>query len=162
MSDATAELLARLAGAGHTVAVAESLTGGGLCAELIRPAGASSVVMGGIVAYATELKHSILGVDAELLARHGPVHADVAAQMAAGVRRALAIGETQPSIGVSTTGVAGPDPQGGQPPGTVFIGIDTDTRSSVVPLRLSGSRDEIRAATVSAVITLINATINRE
>ncbi|SEC10181.1 nicotinamide-nucleotide amidase [Paramicrobacterium humi] len=162
MSDDTAQLIADLTAAGATVAVAESLTGGAVCAELIRPAGASAVVVGGIVAYATELKHALLGVDDKLLAEHGPVHAEVAAQMAAGVRRALAADGAAATIGVSTTGVAGPDPQSGQQPGTVFVGLDSDERSTVVPLTLSGDRDGIRAATVAAVIELLSTTINRE
>ena len=66
---------------GMTIAVAESLTGGLVVAELVSVPGASAVVRGGVVAYATELKSSLLGVDAELLAQNGPIDSEVARQM---------------------------------------------------------------------------------
>ena len=72
----------------ETLAVAESLTGGALAAALVDVPGVSAVFRGGVVAYATDLKHALLGVDAGLLAREGAVHPEVARQMADGVRRA--------------------------------------------------------------------------
>lgn len=146
---AGAEIIARLVLRHQTIAVAESLTGGLLVAELIRTPGASAVVLGGVVAYNTELKHTLLGVDAEVLAAHGAVHPDVAAHMATGVREALAVAGNAAYIGISTTGVAGPDPQDGQPVGTVYLGfaIGSDVRTK--RLSLSGSREAIRRATVS-------------
>ena len=139
------ELTAR----GWSIAVAESLTGGLLVAELIRTPGASAVVNGGIVAYSTELKHTLLGVNSGLLAAHGPVHADVAAQMAAGVRDRMAVAGVPATVGISTTGVAGPDPQDGVAVGTVFLGfaIGTDVRASGV--QLTGTREDIRLAAVT-------------
>lgn len=131
-----------------TIAVAESLTGGLLVAELIRTPGASSVVLGGVVAYNTELKHTILGVDAALLAEQGPVHPEVAIQMARGVRSALAVGGAAADIGVATTGVAGPDPQGGHAPGTAFIGISTPETEFSVRVTLTGDRQRIRNGVV--------------
>jgi nicotinamide-nucleotide amidase len=113
-----AELVFALSERGQTVAIAESLTGGMLCSALVEVPGASAVVRGGVVSYATELKHRLLGVDAALLAANGPVDPDVAAQMAHGVRERLGA-----DWGVSTTGVAGPDPQGGTAPGTVYIAV---------------------------------------
>jgi nicotinamide-nucleotide amidase len=97
-------VIADLTAAGLTIAVAESLTGGSVVAELVRVPGASAVVRGGVVAYATPLKHSLLGVPAELLAAHGPVHGDVAAAMAQGVRSAAAVHEHPADLGLSTTG----------------------------------------------------------
>lgn len=155
MTDATAGLIARLAANGKTIAVAESLTGGLLAAELIRPTGASAVVVGGVVAYATEVKHSVLGVDAALLEREGPVHPDVARQLAAGARRVLAVDGRSCDIGISTTGVAGPDGQGGREPGTVFIGMSTADGDDAIELSLEGSRDSIRAGAVDAAIRLL-------
>ncbi len=143
------ELTAR----GWSIAVAESLTGGLLVAELIRTPGASAVVNGGIVAYSTELKHTLLGVNSRLLAAHGPVHADVAAQMAAGVRDRLAVAGLPATIGISTTGVAGPDPQDGVPVGTVFLGFAVGTDVRATGIQLSGSREEIRSAAVSESLT---------
>lgn len=154
-SDPTAELIARLAARGLTVAVAESLTGGLLAAELIRPPGASAVVLGGVVAYATELKHAVLGVDADLLAAAGPVDPEVAQQMATGARAVLAVNGRDADIGIATTGVAGPDPQGGKSPGTVYLGLSTREGTRAVELRLDGDRTTIRTLTVRAAISLL-------
>jgi len=143
-----AEIIAALTARHHTIAVAESLTGGMLVAELIRTPGASAVVLGGVVAYNTELKHTLLGVDAEVLAAHGAVHPDVAMQMAAGVRSALAVAGEPAHIGISTTGVAGPDPQDGQPVGTVFLGFAIGSEVRTKRLDLQGTREEIRSRVV--------------
>ena len=134
---------------GLTIAVAESLTGGLLVAELIGVPGASKVVNGGVVAYNTALKHSLLGVESALLASRGAVDPDVAAAMADGVRRACAIDGVPASIGLSTTGVAGPDPQDGKPVGTVFVGVSTDAGTRVFDLTLGGPRNELRRRVVS-------------
>ncbi|MGO4103315.1 CinA family protein [Leifsonia sp. YAF41] len=160
--DETAELIASLTARHLTIGVAESLTGGLLTAELIRIPGASVVVNGGIVAYNTELKRTLLGVDGGLLAVHGAVHADVAIQMAVGVRTAVAIGGVRANIGVSTTGVAGPDPQDGQTPGTVFIGVSSDNGSLAIPVQLAGDRTTIRAETVTAAIEAVRQLIAPE
>ena len=105
--DLAARIVSALGERGQTLATAESLTGGMLGAAITAIPGASVVYRGGIVAYATELKTVLLGVPAGLLARHGPVHPDVAAAMAAGVRDRLGA-----TWGLATTGVAGPDPGG--------------------------------------------------
>ena len=133
---------------GLTIAVAESLTGGLLTAELTSVPGASAVVLGGAVVYATELKHTLLGVDAALLAAEGPVHPEVARQLAVGVRDRLAVAGRAADIGVATTGVAGPDPQGGRPVGTVYVGVASDAGARSVALALTGDRDGIRRQTV--------------
>jgi nicotinamide-nucleotide amidase len=147
--DVGARVVGLLTARGLTIAVAESLTGGLLVAELIRTPGASAVVNGGVVAYNTAIKHSVLGVDAGLLAARGAVDPDVAEQMASGVRSALAVDGRAADIGISTTGVAGPEPQDGQPVGTVFLGFAIGTEVVNVGLRLSGTRDGIRKAVVS-------------
>ncbi|WP_243063780.1 CinA family protein [Humibacter sp. RRB41] len=154
-ADATARLISRLASRGLTVAVAESLTGGALAAELTRPAGASAVVLGGVVVYATELKHTLVGVDAALLAEHGPVHPEVARQLARGVRERLAVGGRAADIGIATTGVAGPDGQGGQAPGTVFLGLSYGETTEAMPLALTGDRATIRVQTVTVATQLL-------
>jgi nicotinamide-nucleotide amidase len=110
------QVLARARGLGLTLAVAESLTGGQLAAALTCVPGASAVFRGSVTAYATDLKAAILGVDGALLAEVGPVHAEVARQMAWGVRRVCSA-----DLGIATTGVAGPDAQDGRPVGTVFV-----------------------------------------
>ncbi|WAB81527.1 CinA family protein [Microcella daejeonensis] len=152
--DAAAGLIARLTEAHRTLAVAESLTGGALLAALVAVPGASAVLRGGVVAYDTALKHSLLGVDADLLAEHGPVHPEVALAMARGVRATAAVDGAPADLGLSTTGVAGPDPQGSAPVGLVFIAV-ADARGEVVrELRLLGDRAAIRVQTVAAALAL--------
>jgi nicotinamide-nucleotide amidase len=151
-------VLELLRASGRTLAVAESLTGGLLADAFVRVPGASAVLHGGVVAYATPVKHSLLGVDAALLAAEGPVHPEVARQMADGVRRAVAVDGRPADVGLSTTGVAGPDPQGGRPPGTVFVGVAVGERLLAVRGDLPGDRAAIRAATVElAVASLLRA-----
>jgi len=151
-ADLTAVVVGALIERGLTVAAAESLTGGLLTAELTRVPGASATVLGGAVVYATELKHTLVGVDAALLAAEGPVHPEVARQLAAGVRERLAVGGRAADIGVATTGVAGPDPQGGRAVGTVYVGISSSAGTRSVALELSGDRDAIRRATVEKAV----------
>ena len=137
--------------------MAESLTGGMLAAALTSVPGASAAFRGGVVAYATDLKASLLGVPEALLARSGAVHPDVALAMAEGARRRLAA-----AVGVATTGVAGPDPADGQPVGTVHIAVSVPGRAVTRPLALSGSRHEIRAATVEHVLALVVSLLQEE
>jgi len=145
MESVAAQVLAALRERGASIACAESLTGGGLAAELTAVPGASASVRGGVVSYATEIKRELLGVTAELV-----VSAACAEQMAQGVRALLAA-----TWGISTTGVAGPDTQDGQPVGTVFVGLAGPEGVRAQRLRLSGDRDEIRAATVAAALTTL-------
>jgi nicotinamide-nucleotide amidase len=135
-----------------TIAVAESLTGGLLVAALVSVPGASAVVRGGVVAYATPLKHQLLGVDADLLAENGPVDPEVARQMAAGARERLAVDGEPAAIGLSTTGVAGPDPQHGHPVGEVWLGLADARGAEARRLELGGDRAAIRAGTVDAAL----------
>lgn len=148
----TERVIGELIGRSLTIAAAESLTGGELTAELTRVPGASAAVLGGAVVYATALKHTLLGVDEDLLEAHGPVHPEVARQLARGVRERLAVHGRPADVGLSTTGVAGPDGQGARAPGTVFVGVSIGDRTRVVELALSGSRAEIRRQTVVRAI----------
>lgn len=154
MSDA-AEVVALLIERRLTVAVAESLTGGLLIAELVSVPGASAVVRGGVTAYATPLKDTLLGVSSALLAQFGPVHRDVAAQMAVGVRTLLTVDGVPADIGLSTTGVAGPGPADGHPAGTVFIGSAWAEDVRVLRLCLDGDREHIRRAVVSESLSAL-------
>jgi nicotinamide-nucleotide amidase len=155
MTADVADLLSAMAAAGETVAVAESLTGGALAAALIAPAGASVVVRGAVVAYDTELKASVLGVDPDLLEREGPVHPEVARQMAVGVRDALATSNGPATTGVATTGVAGPASQGGRPPGTVFVAVAHGDDVEVREAAFVGDRSSVRAATVDLALEML-------
>ena len=159
--DVAAALVALLTARGLTVAVAESLTGGLLVAELVRVPGASAVVVGGVVAYDTAIKHSLLGVDADLLARRGAVDPEVARQMAVGVRTALAVNGRAADIGISTTGVAGPDPQDGKPVGTVYLGFAIGDEVVDAALALTGDRDGIRSAVVSESLIRLHRMLER-
>jgi nicotinamide-nucleotide amidase len=141
----------------QTVAVAESLTGGLLGAAITDIPGASVVFRGGIIAYATELKAALLGVPPELLASYGPVHPDVAAAMATGARDRLGA-----TIGVATTGVAGPDPAEGKPPGTVHIAVSAGPVPVTRALALDGGRDEVRRGTVEQALGLLWSVLGEE
>ncbi len=152
-------LVDRLIARGWTVAVAESLTGGLVVASLVSIPGASATVRGGIVAYATDLKHALLGVDAALLAAQGPVHPEVARQMALGVRRVAGTADAGADVGIATTGVAGPTSQDGKPVGSVHIAVATPAGVRVESLTLSGTREQIRSeATRSALAIAVDAT----
>jgi nicotinamide-nucleotide amidase len=145
-----AVLLAHLRSQGATVAVAESLTGGLLTAALTDPAGASAVVRGGLVVYATELKATLAGVDESLLRERGAVDPEVARQLAAGVR-----GRLEATYGIGVTGVAGPDPQDGRSVGTVFAAVASAAGATVQEFRFTGERAAIRRAAVAACLDLL-------
>jgi len=150
-----AEVLAALRGRGLTLATAESLTGGLVGAALTAVAGSSDVYRGGIVCYATDLKASLVGVPADLLQTQGPVAAPTAAALAVGAARACTA-----DVGAATTGVAGPSPQDGHPVGEVYVAVSVPgAEPQVRPLRLSGSRDDIRDQTVDAVLALLHETL---
>ena len=147
-----ADLLSRLGDRGLTVAVAESLTGGRLAASFTAVAGASQVFRGGVVSYGTDVKRDVLGVSPALIDEQGVVSADVASQMAHGVRRLLAA-----DVALATTGVAGPDRQEGKPVGLVFVSLASQTHSAVRRLELSGDREAIQAAACAGAIDLLSA-----
>ncbi len=157
-----ADVLALLRERGRTLAVAESLTGGLLTDAFVQVPGASDVLLGGVISYATELKHEVLGVDRALLEAEGPVHPEVARQMADGVRRALAIGGRIADVGVATTGVAGPDPQGGRPPGTVYAAVAIGSRLVAVTGGFAGDRAAVRAAAVRLALDTLVAQLRAE
>lgn len=108
----------KLRAAGQTVAFAESLTAGLCAARIADVPGASAVLRGGLVVYATDLKASLAGVDQQLLDERGPVDGEVARQLARG-----AAAVCQADWGIGLTGVAGPDPQDAHPVGEVYAGI---------------------------------------
>nr|WP_307220414.1 CinA family protein [Microbacterium sp. SORGH_AS_0888] len=148
-------VIERLGELGWSVGVAESLTGGLLTAALVEVPGASACVRGGVIAYDSAIKHSLLGVDADFLAEHGAVQPKVARQMADGVRDALAIGGGRADVGVSTTGIAGPASPDGQPVGTVHIAVSTALGTRVESALFEGGRAEIREQTVRRALWLL-------
>ena len=154
-----AGILAELEKRGDKLALAESLTGGLISAVVVAVPGASKSYLGCEVVYQSELKSSLLGVSSSLIQQQGVINAEVAAQMAIGVRDKLAKAcsiSNQRVIGLSTTGVAGPDQQDGQPVGRVFVGIagfigDIDD-VRVFELDLVGDRNEIRSEAAAAAL----------
>jgi nicotinamide-nucleotide amidase len=151
------QVLAQLQQRGQTVAVAESLTGGLVAAALTDIPGASASFRGGVVAYATELKAALLGVDQDMLARHGAVYAPVAAAMASGARTRLGA-----TYGVATTGVAGPETADGQPVGTAHIAVSAADDTVVRTIALRGDRHEIRRLTVEHALGLLLGRLREE
>ena len=148
-------VIAALTQQARTLAIAESLTGGALSAEIVSVPGASAVLRGAVIAYDTALKSSLLGVPPAVLAQHGPVHAEVAALMAEGVRGAAAVGGHPADVGLATTGVAGPDAQGDAPVGLVFVAVADAAGTDVRELHVTGGRAEIRARAVGAALELL-------
>jgi nicotinamide-nucleotide amidase len=135
LSDLVAEL-------GLTVAVAESLTGGALSASLARMEGSGSWFRGGIVAYSRGVKHEVLGVP------EGPVVSEPsAAAMAEGAARLLGADVT-----VSVTGVGGPDRLDGEPPGTVWMGVSRDGRTTTHLHTFDGQPEDIVDATCQVAL----------
>ena len=147
-------LVARLGELGWTVAVAESLTGGLVVSSIVSVPGSSAVLRGGVVAYATDVKAALLGVDETLLSAHGPVHPRVARQMADGVRRTLGHDGLPADVGIATTGIAGPVSPDGQPVGTVHVAVSTPLGSRVESVQLSGDRAAIRAEAAALAVRI--------
>ncbi len=149
MEDAIAT---RLKGRGLTLGLAESLTGGLIASRLVGVPGASAWFRGGVVSYASEVKFDLLHVP------RGPVvSAEAAEAMATGARSVLGA-----DIGLSVTGVAGPDEQDGQAPGTVFVGLSLGDRLEHTALRLPGDRPRIRAYSAISALDVLRRALDRD
>jgi nicotinamide-nucleotide amidase len=142
---------AALSRRGQTLGIAESLTGGLLVQAMARTEGSGGWLRGGVVAYASEVKHELLGVET----RH-VVSEAAAREMASGARRVLGA-----DVAVAVTGVGGPDPQDGDEPGTVWIGLADGRGATAELLQVSGDPAAICRQTVAAAIdrllTLVDA-----
>ncbi|GAA4164025.1 CinA family protein [Phytohabitans flavus] len=147
---AAAGVVHALAERRETLAAVESITGGLVAATVVEVAGASAVFRGGLVVYATALKATLAGVPQELLDERGPVDPDVALALAEGGRARCGA-----DWGLSTTGVAGPDPQGGKPVGLVYVAVAGPAGSAVRELSLGGGRQAIRSASVTEALRLL-------
>jgi nicotinamide-nucleotide amidase len=155
-SDATS-LITALVARGATVATAESLTGGLVCAALTSVPGSSAAVRGGIVSYASPIKVGVLRVDPDLIDRQGAVDPAVAVQMAIGARRLLGS-----DFAIATTGSAGPDPNPGGllsgpvPPGRGFVAVAGPAGEVVAGFACEGEdRDGVRRHAVEAALALL-------
>jgi nicotinamide-nucleotide amidase len=136
---------------GWTLATAESITGGLIAGRLTSVAGASDVLLGGVVAYANAVKERELGVPSAVLAEHGAVSPETAAAMAAGVRERL-----RADVGVSVTGVAGPS--GGtpeKPVGLVHLHAETPVASRGIEFSFPADRESIRTRAAVAALHLV-------
>jgi nicotinamide-nucleotide amidase len=130
-----------------TLSVAESITGGGLAAVITEVAGSSKVFLGGVIAYADEIKINQLDVDAKTIKKFTAVSEEVAKEMAIGVRKKF-----NSDYAIATTGVAGPGKAYGQKAGTVWVAIASKKEVFAIALALSGSRDLIRHATIESAL----------
>jgi competence/damage-inducible protein CinA-like protein len=135
---------------GGTLATAESLTGGLLGGRITGVPGSSDYYLGGVVAYATDAKASLLGVDQTLLADDGPVSEPVAAAMAEGARRAFGA-----DLGLAATGVAGPAEQAGRPVGTLCLAVADATGTTTRTLQAPGDRTQVRLWTSAVALDLL-------
>lgn len=151
------EVIATCDQRGLTVATAESLTGGLLCAALVDVPGASRVVRGGLVAYTPEIKIQWLDVSAELIGEHGTVHREVASQMAQSAR-----GRFDVDRAVSTTGVAGPGSAEGHEAGTVFIAVAGPESIQVHEHHFPGDRAQVRSACVDAALSALVVSLEEQ
>jgi nicotinamide-nucleotide amidase len=135
---------------GLTLACAESLTGGGLASRLSAAPGSSAFFRGSAVCYSTQSKTDVLGVSQATIDGFGVVSEACAREMAAGARRIFSA-----DVGVATTGVAGPEPHGGEPPGRVWTALDAGDVKHARGMRLPGDREQVRRWTEEAALDLV-------
>ena len=149
--DEAVRVIARLKEKGLTLATAESCTGGLLGKRLTDVAGSSAVYLGGVISYAYAVKEALLGVDAALLREKGAVCAEVAEQMACGVRTRL-----HSDVSLATTGNADPGTdEKNQRVGEIYVACATAAGCAVRRLELSGSRTENREEACTAALELL-------
>ena len=139
-------VVAALKNRGETVAVAESITAGGLGHALTYTPGASEVFLGGIIAYSNDVKINFLGVDSALIEEYSVVSEEVANAMADGAREKFGT-----TWGIATTGIAGPGDFQGIPEGTVWVSIRGPINQSI-QLQLDSGREAIRTGAISSAI----------
>lgn len=150
VSDLASSVVVALARGGRTLAVCESLTGGGIGAAITAIPGSSAVFRGGIIAYATALKAELLGLGAAFVQRHGVVSGEVAAGMAEAARTRCGS-----DWAVAVTGVAGPDWQDAQPPGTVYVAVAGPAGSACERHGFAGDRAAVRSQTIRAALAAV-------
>lgn len=143
---------------GLLIATAESITGGLICAALTEVAGSSAVVLGGINCYQDQIKQQLLGVSSALLQQQSAVDPEVAAQLAGLVRSKFALAmqlAEDKVIGISSTGVAGPDPVADKSVGEVFLAISSSRGTRVYAEVFQGERTQIRQASVARALEIL-------
>ena len=149
------ERVCALINAGMTIAVAESCTGGGVGEAITAVAGSSGVFLGGVIAYANDVKRNVLGVPAAVLDAHGAVSEETARAMTDGVKRLCGA-----DVAIAVTGIAGPD--GGtpeKPVGTVWFGLSDPRGIRAVRRLFGGERSHVRAQAVAYALELLYDTV---
>ncbi|MEO6530071.1 MAG: CinA family protein [Specibacter sp.] len=149
-----AQLVNAAVAANITVATAESLTGGMVAATLVQVPGASGMLQGGVIAYQNDIKERLLGVSPSLLETLGSVDPQVACAMALGVCAAAGA-----RVGISTTGVAGPDAHQGKEVGHVYIGVALDGEALSYEYHFAGDREMIRTQATQEAISLLEQVV---
>jgi PncC family amidohydrolase len=142
------DLVRKLIESGRTFSTAESLTGGLISAAITSVPGSSEIFYGGIVAYSVAVKVNLLGVSQDDIS-HGVVSEQVAGAMARGAMKA-----SGSDLAVSCTGVAGPGPQDGIAPGTVWVACASNSQLNTQFLQLTGDREQVRTQTLAASLAL--------
>lgn len=143
------DVVALLLSKGLTLACAESMTGGLLGARITTIPGSSDAFLGGFITYTDEVKAKLLGIDRGLLEREGAVTAVVAHEMARACRERCGA-----DLGVSITGLAGPEAPDGLPVGLTYLGLATRDAVTVQERRFKGSRAEVREAAVDEALRM--------
>lgn len=145
------KLVALMSARNLTCATAESCTGGGVGSAITSVPGSSAVFVGGVISYSNDVKREVLGVSAAKLEKFGAVSAEVAAEMAEGVRRLL-----KSDLAVSLTGIAGPD--GGsdeKPVGLVWFGLSTPTGTRTEKAIFIGNRERVREQAINHALGML-------
>ena len=140
-------VIKQLRKSGNTLAVAESLTGGGLGAALTEVAGSSEVFLGGITTYSDASKVKLLEIPKRLISKHTAVSEEVAKAMAESVRKIF-----KSDFAISTTGVAGPGKAYGKSAGSVWLAISTKKEVIAIELSIAGDRATVRKATIESAL----------
>jgi nicotinamide-nucleotide amidase len=149
VQELASSLIKKLQEKNLTLAVAESLTGGLVAASLTEIPGASKVFKGSITAYSDEIKQNVLEVNEETILKFTSISEQVALEMAINVRTIM-----KSDIGISTTGVAGPEKSAGFAPGLVFVAISIGDHNMCQKLEITGDRSKIRNQTVHEILQL--------
>jgi nicotinamide-nucleotide amidase len=149
VQELASSLIKKLQEKNLTLAVAESLTGGLVAASLTEIPGASKVFKGSITAYVDEIKQNVLEVNEETILKFTSISEQVALEMAINVRTIM-----KSDIGISTTGVAGPEKSAGFAPGLVFVAISIGDHNMCQKLEITGDRSKIRNQTVHEILQL--------
>lgn len=158
------EMITAALAKGLFVATAESLTAGLICSALVETPGSSKVVLGGINCYQDQIKQQLLGVPSSLLQQQSAVDPEVAAHLASQVRSKFALAMQLPEdqvIGLSSTGVAGPDTVAGKAVGEVYLGISSRLGTKVFAEQFEGSRAQIRLAARDRALEILREELAR-